>query len=149
MKIAVSACLIGVNCKYNGGNNDSPAIHAFLSGHEILPVCPEILAGAGIPRKCVELRDGYAVNCDGACVDAAYREGARLALRRVLEFGPSLAILKSRSPTCGVRQIYDGTFTGRRIPGMGIFARMLKDAGIPVCDSDDLECGKEPYNECI
>lgn len=137
MKVAVSACLLGKNCKYNGGNNlDEQLVHR-LVGEEVLPVCPEVLSGAGTPRKCVELRNGCAVNSDGTNVDALYRSGARLALGKLLAFGADCAVLKSRSPTCGVCQIYDGTFSGTLIDGMGIFARMVQKAGIPTIDSDE------------
>lgn len=138
MKIAISACLLGENCKYNGGNNYSQAIVDCVKGHTVLPVCPEVLAGAGIPRKCVELQNGRAVNSDGEDVDAKYRYGAECALKQLLEFGAEWAILKSRSPTCGVHQIYDGTFSGKLIEGSGIFAQMVTEAGIRVIDSDDL-----------
>lgn len=138
MRIAVSACLMGENCKYNGGNNLSPAVIAYVKGHDCLPVCPEVLAGAGIPRPCVELRNGRAVNAEGTDVDALYRAGAERALQQLREFGAECAILKSRSPTCGVHRIYDGTFSGKLIDGPGIFARMVCAAGIRVIDSDDL-----------
>ncbi len=139
MKIAVSACLLGEACKYNGGSNLDRRLVERLSSEAILPICPEVLSGAGIPRKCVELRDGRAVNFDGADVDDLYRAGAQKALERLLSFGAECAVLKSRSPTCGVYEIYDGTFTGKRIPGSGIFAQMVRDAGIRVIDSDKWE----------
>ena len=137
MKIAVSACLLGENCKYNGGNNYRRDIVDFLKGHDILPICPELLAGAGVPRKCVELQNGRAIDSEGISVDKEYRRGAALALKQVQIFGAELVILKSRSPTCGVRRIYDGTFTGELIDGEGLFARQLLDCGILVRDSDD------------
>lgn len=139
MKIAVSACLLGEACKYNGGSNLDRNLVERLSGEEILPICPEVIAGAGIPRKCVELADGRAVNSDGIDVDKLYRAGAQEALGRVLAFGAECAVLKSRSPTCGVCEIYDGTFTGHLIPSSGIFAQMVRDAGIHVIDSDKWE----------
>lgn len=139
MKIAVSACLLGEACKYNGGSNLNENLSERLAGEEILPVCPEIMACAGIPRKCVELRDGRAVNSDGEDVDDLYRAGAQKALDRLLAFGAECAVLKSRSPTCGVHEIYDGTFTGKRIPASGIFAKMVQDAGIRTIDSEKWE----------
>lgn len=136
MKIAVSACLLGEACKYNGSSNFDGKLLERLSGEEILPICPEVIAGAGIPRKCVELRDGRAVNSDGEDVDNFYRAGAQKALDRLLAFGAECVVLKSRSPTCGVHEIYDGTFTGKRIMGSGIFAKMVQDAGIRTIDSE-------------
>ena len=136
--ILVSACLLGENCKYNGGNNYSVRIERMLEGEEILPVCPEFLAGLGVPRAPMELVDGVPYNVNGECLkdklDAAIDEIKRLAI----ENGVSMAILKSRSPTCGVKEIYDGSFSHTLIPGMGLLARALVDMGIKVVDSEDI-----------
>ena len=135
--VIVSACLLGERCKYNGGNNYSERIERMLEGEEILPVCPEFLAGLGVPRAPMELVDGVPYNVNGECLkeklDAAIDEIKRLAI----ENGVSMAILKSRSPTCGVKEIYDGSFSHTLIPGMGILARALADMGITVIDSED------------
>ena len=136
--ILVSACLLGENCKYNGGNNYSERIERMLDGEEILPVCPEFLAGLGVPRAPMELVDGVPYNVNGECLkeklDAAINEIKRLAI----ENGVSMAILKSRSPTCGVKEIYDGSFSHTLIPGMGLLARALVDIGIKVIDCEDI-----------
>ena len=136
--ILVSACLLGENCKYNGGNNYSERIERMLGGEDILPVCPEFLAGLGVPRAPMELVDGVPYNVNGECLkdklDAAIDEIKRLAI----ENGVSMAILKSRSPTCGVKEIYDGSFSHTLIPGMGLLARVLVDMGIKVVDSEDI-----------
>ena len=136
--ILVSACLLGENCKYNGGNNYSESIERMLEGEEILPVCPEFLAGLGVPRAPMELVDGVPYNVNGECLkdklDAAIDEIKRLAI----ENGVSMAILKSRSPTCGVKEIYDGSFSHTLIPGMGLLARALTDLGIKVVDCEDI-----------
>lgn len=136
MKIMVSACLLGENCKYNGGNNLDEKVVAFLHGHEVVAVCPERLAGLGVPRVPMEIVDGVLINKDGVIVDGPVRRAVAqiLAENRNME----LAILKSRSPTCGVKQIYDGTFSGRLIDGSGTLAQALKDAGIPVLDNEDI-----------
>lgn len=136
MKIMVSACLLGENCKYNGGNNLDEKVVAFLHGHEVVAVCPERLAGLGVPRVPMEIVDGVLINKDGVIVDGPVRRAVAqiLAENRNVE----LAILKSRSPTCGVKQIYDGTFSGRLIDGSGTLAQALKDAGIPVLDNEDI-----------
>ena len=136
--ILVSACLLGENCKYNGGNNYSERIERMLEGEEILPVCPEFLAGLGVPRAPMELVDGVPYNVNGECLkeklDKAIDEIKRLAI----ENGVSMAILKSRSPTCGVKEIYDGSFSHTLIPSMGLFARALVDMGIKVIDCEDI-----------
>ena len=138
MKILVSACLLGENCKYNGGNNFSPEVTAFVQGHEVIPVCPEVEAGMGCPRIPVEIVNGVLTDKNGNTVDGPMRAAIEKRLRELAGQGIDCAILKSRSPTCGVRQIYDGTFSGTLIDGSGLFARALKDAGYRVIDSEDI-----------
>ncbi len=134
MKIAVSACLLGDNCKYNGGNNYSEKVAEFVKGHDIIPVCPEILGGLPTPREPAEIVNGIIKHKDGTSVDAEFRKGAELALNKVITNGVELVILQSRSPSCGVNHIYDGTFSGALIPGQGIFAKFLKENNIKVLD---------------
>ena len=137
MKIAVSACLLGENCKYSGGNNSHAGVLAFVRGHVVVPVCPEVLGGLPVPRKPAELVDGR-VRCeDGTDVDEAFRRGARLALERLEREGVERVILQPRSPSCGVRQVYDGSFSGRLIEGMGVFSKLLLDAGYRVTEASD------------
>ena len=137
MRILVSACLLGENCKYNGGNNRSEALLRRLQGHEILPVCPEVLSGLGVPRPCVELRDGVAYQY-GENVDAAFRAGVEKALAQIEGQAIDLVVLQSRSPTCGVKQIYDGTFSRHLIPGQGMLAAALTARGYRVVDVEDI-----------
>ena len=136
--ILVSACLLGENCKYNGGNNYNPAVMNYVRGQEVLPVCPEMLAGLGCPRTPVEIVDGIVMDRNGNNVDAAFRQGVARAMELVAEEDIRCAILQSRSPTCGVKQIYDGTFSGTLVEGSGLFAKALQKAGIPVMDAEDL-----------
>ena len=138
MKIAVSACLLGDNCKYNGGNNYSEKVAEFVKGHDIIPICPEIMGGLPTPRKPSEIVNGIVKHKDGTSVDAEFRKGAKLALNEVITNGVDLVILQSRSPSCGVKHIYDGTFSGTLIPGQGIFAELLKENNIRVLDVSDL-----------
>ena len=138
MRILVSACLLGENCKYNGGNNRSEALLRRLQGHEVLPVCPEVLSGLGVPRPCVELRDGVAYNQYGENVDAAFRAGVEKALAQIEGQQIDLVVLQSRSPTCGVKQIYDGTFSRHLIPGQGMLAAALTARGHRVVDVEDI-----------
>ena len=141
MKVLVSACLLGENCKYNGGNNYSSAVAEFVRGKEILPICPELMAGMGCPRTPIEIVDGVLMDRDGKNVDAAMREVVEMAMKQLSSEEIQCAVLQSRSPTCGVNQVYDGSFTGKLIPGTGIFAQALKDAGYRVIDAEDV--GKE------
>lgn len=140
-KIIVSACLLGENCKYNGGNNYDPSVVAFLEGREVIPVCPEVLAGLGIPRITIEIKDGLVTRRDGVVVDAAIRTAVAQILEQIKEEDIACAILKARSPTCGVHQIYDGTFSGTLTDGAGVLARALKEAGYTVMDNEDIKKG--------
>lgn len=138
MKVIVSACLLGENCKYSGGNNYNSAVAAYLKDKEIIPVCPERLAGLGVPRTPVEIVDGVLTGKDGTVVDKILRRTAEELAQDLLREGASCAVLQSRSPTCGVNQVYDGTFTGKLIPGMGVFAWALRDRGCEVIDAEDI-----------
>jgi uncharacterized protein YbbK (DUF523 family) len=138
MKIMVSACLLGENCKYNGGNNQNPELLCLLSGHTVIPVCPEVLGGLPTPRIPAEIVNGIVTNRDRVSVDEAFRKGAGMALMLAKREKPDLIILQSRSPSCGVKEIYDGSFSGKRIPGHGIFAEMALSAGFSVKDVEDV-----------
>lgn len=139
MKIMVSACLLGRNCKYSGGNNRNEAVIRYLQDKEYIPVCPEVEAGMPVPRPPVEIRDGRVVSIEGKDLDAVYRKGVSKVMEILEKEDIGLAILKAKSPTCGVHEIYDGTFTGKKIPGQGILAQALQKAGIPIVDEKDVE----------
>lgn len=138
MKILVSACLLGTNCKYNGGNNYSPEVLKFLEGHEVIPVCPEVQAGFPVPRIPMEIVEGVLTNREGTVLHPAMERAIAHYLALAEREGIDCAVLKSRSPTCGGRQVYDGTFTGTLVDGMGLFAKALQDAGYKVYDSEEL-----------
>ena len=129
MKIMVSACLLGENCKYNGGNNLSQKVLDYIKGHEVIPVCPEVMGGLPTPRLCSEIVNGVVTASDGHSVDGEFRKGACIGLELAKEQNVDLVILQSRSPSCGVKQIYDGTFSGNKIEGQGIFAQLLIENG--------------------
>ena len=134
----VSACLLGRNCKYNGGNNRNEKILNFLRGHEIVAVCPEVEAGLGVPRTPVEIVNGSVQTKDGVSVDTQLRAAVERILEEIQNLDIDCAVLQSRSPTCGVNQVYDGTFSGRKVDGSGILAQALKDAGYKVIDAEDI-----------
>ena len=138
MKIMVSACLLGENCKYNGGNNLSEKVMDFIKGHEVISVCPEVLGGLSTPRLSSEIVDGVVTASNGRSVDMEFRKGAQMGLSLAKENEVDLVILQSRSPSCGVKQIYDGTFSGNKIAGQGIFARLLTENGYKIIDVEDL-----------
>lgn len=138
MKILVSACLLGRNCKYNGGNNRNQKVLDFLQGHEVVAVCPEVAAGLGVPRTPVEIVNGVVRDREGNSYDDALRDAVAGILQQIKQLHIDCAVLQSRSPTCGVNQVYDGTFTGTRVAGSGVLAQALKDAGYQVIDAEDL-----------
>lgn len=137
MKIAVSACLLGINYKYNGGNNYSEKLEKLLEKHEVIPICPEVLGGLPIPRDPSEIVNGEVLTDKGKSVDKEFRNGAKKALKIVKESGAELVVLQSRSPSCGLGEIYDGSFTGRLVEGDGVFVKLLKDEGIKAVDVGD------------
>lgn len=137
-KVLVSACLLGENCKYNGGNNWNEKVAEFVAGKEIIPVCPERLAGLGVPRTPIEIVDGVLKDRDGSDVDAQLRRAVEQIMSKIDGGFIECAVLKSRSPTCGVHQVYDGSFSGKLVDGAGVFAQALKHAGIPVIDAEDI-----------
>lgn len=136
-KIIVSACLLGKNCKYNGGNNYNEAIVEFLKDKEVIAVCPEVMGGLPTPRKPSEIVHGVVTNTEGVSVDNEFRQGAKVAMDLIKDEEIECAILQSRSPSCGTKQIYDGTFSKRLIEGQGIFAEQLAKKEIKLIDSDE------------
>lgn len=139
MKVAVSACLLGENCKYNGGNNRNEAVLDYVKGKEVVSVCPEVLGGLPTPRVCSECQGEKVVNKNNEDVTDYFHRGARAALAKVKEEEVEEAVLQARSPSCGVHKIYDGTFSKTLIDGDGVFVKYLKDAGIPVKSSEDFK----------
>ena len=139
MKILISACLIGENCKYNGGNNLNEKVLNFIKGHEVISVCPEVMGGLPIPRTPAEIVNGAVITKDGRNVDQEFKKGAEIALKTAKENQVDLVILQSRSPSCGSKQIYDGSFSGNKIEGQGIFAKLLIQNGFSVLDVEEIE----------
>ena len=137
-KVLVSGCLLGENCKYNGGNNYNPRVVEFLKDKEVISICPEIMGGMGCPRNPIEIVDGVLTDCHGKNVDSLIRKSVMEIMERIRDEEIQCAVLQSRSPTCGVNQVYDGTFSGKLIPGSGIFAKSLMDAGYLVIDGEDI-----------
>lgn len=137
MKLLVSACLLGIPCRYCGNGCANPDVLDLRKRHTLIPVCPEQLGGLPTPREPVEIRGGRAVAQTGADCSAAFQNGAREAARIAQLLGCSAAALKSRSPSCGVGTAYDGTFSGKLISGNGFAACALQKAGIPVYSEEN------------
>ena len=138
MKIMVSACLAGENCKYNGGNNCSEKVLRLMDANKVLTVCPEQMGGLPTPRIPAEIREGVVTAKDGRIVDTQFRAGAAKCLEIAKREQPDLIVLQSRSPSCGVKQRYDGTFTGTLVNGAGVTAQLLMDNGFRCVDVEDL-----------
>ena len=138
MKIMISACLAGENCKYNGGNNRNEKVLQLMAEHDVILVCPEQMGGLPTPRVPSELRNGVVTARDGRIVDREFREGAAKCLEIARQEQPDLIVLQPRSPSCGVKQRYDGTFTGTLVEGSGVTAQLLMENGFRCVDVEDL-----------
>lgn len=131
-KILVSACLLGENCKYSGGNNKNDEVIALADSFELIPVCPECFGGLTIPRLPSEIRNGRVYAKDDRDVTDAFMSGAEQTLYIAKETNAPCAVLKENSPSCGFGKIYDGTFSGNKIDGNGIAAQLLFDNEIQI-----------------
>lgn len=138
MRILVSACLLGVGCKYSGGDNADPRVIALKERFELVPVCPEQLGGLPTPRPCAERAGQRVATENGQEVTPQFQKGAEETLRLAKLLDCQAALLKSRSPSCGSVEIYDGSFSHRRVLGRGVTAEKLVHAGIPVFDEEHL-----------
>lgn len=137
--ILVSACLLGVCCKYDGGSNESEKVLKLKDKYHVIPVCPEQLGGLVTPRTPAERSGQEVLTKDGRRVTEQFQKGAQETLKLARFFGCQAAVLKERSPSCGSGVIYDGTFTGTRIPGDGVTAELLKKNGIKVYTEQETE----------
>ena len=132
MNILVSACLLDVKCRYDGSGMLNSEVEAILASHHLIPVCPEILGGLGIPRSPAELKDNRIISIKGKDFTDNYINGAEETLKLAKLYNCKLAILKERSPSCGFGSVYDGSFTKKLIAGYGITAELLFKNGIEV-----------------
>jgi uncharacterized protein YbbK (DUF523 family) len=139
MNILISACLLGENCKYSGGNNLAAGLAEALTraGHTVIGCCPEQLGGLPTPRVPAERLNGGVVNKEGLDVTAEFTVGAHAALEIALQHGCAVAVLKKNSPSCGCGTIYDGSFTGTLVSGDGVTAELLKQHGIAVYNEEN------------
>ncbi len=135
--ILVSACLLGLRCRYDGGEKADACVLALGKRRALAPVCPEQLGGLPTPRPPSERTGERVVTKDGADVTAAFCRGAEESLRLARALGCREAVLKARSPSCGCGTIYDGTFTGRCVIGDGVTAALLKANGVRVLTEED------------
>lgn len=141
MKVLVSACLLGVNCRYNGVPVEDRAVTELLKREDItlIPVCPEQLGGLPTPRKPSERKGDLVVSSEGEDRTEAFAKGAEEALRIAKLYGCEAAVLKERSPSCGNKEVYDGSFTGTLVPGEGVTAELLRRNGVKVFGESEIE----------
>lgn len=139
-KLLISACLIGENCKYSGGNNALPEeqLRQLKENYELIPVCPEQLGGLPTPRTPAERREEKVITRDGRDVTAEFHAGAERVRQISIDDTIRRALLKSRSPSCGRDRIYDGTFSGTLIRGNGVTAQILLEQGISVYTEEEI-----------
>ena len=135
----ISACLLGVQCRYDGGGQILPTLDRLMERYELIPVCPEQLGGLPTPRTPAERQGGRVVDREGRDVTDAFSRGADQACHIARLYGARLALLKARSPSCGCTEIYDGSFSGRKIPGSGIAAERLTAMGVSVYTEADAQ----------
>ncbi|MBR3017663.1 MAG: DUF523 domain-containing protein [Clostridia bacterium] len=145
MRILVSACLLGVCCRYDGNSKPCQAVMDLGNENELVPVCPEQLGGLPTPRVPAEIQGERVVSREGRDVTKEYRKGAEEAARLCRLLRCDCAILKARSPSCGCGQVYDGSFSGALVPGDGVTARKLKALGVPVATEETLIDQGIPY----
>lgn len=136
--IIVSACLVGINCRYDGGNNADQKVIELVSKGFAIPVCPEQLGGLTTPRIPAEIIGNKVINKNGEDVTMFFKKGALETLQITKLTNCRKAILKQSSPSCGYGKIYDGTHTGKIIAGKGITAKLLEDNGIKIITEEDL-----------
>ena len=140
MKILVSACLLGEACRYDGASRPCANVIKLKETHTLIPVCPEVMGGLPTPRPASEIQaDGSLRNIEGADVTAEYRRGAEAVLAIAREQGATVAILKEKSPACGVGRVYDGSFTGTLREGNGVCAELLLQNGIRVLGETEID----------
>lgn len=134
----VSACLLGLRCRYDGGSNEHSQVVALLDRETLIPVCPEQLGGLPTPRPASEIVRGRVLTPSGEDQTEAYQRGAEETVALAQRLGVTEAILKQRSPSCGCGQLYDGSFSGRVTTGDGITTALLKNHGIRVISEEEL-----------
>lgn len=138
-KLAVSACLVGKNTKYNGSNNYNKAVMEYLKDKEYILICPEVLGGLPTPRFPSEIVGDKVINKMGIDVTKKFHDGALKTINNLINENVTTVILKANSPSCGYKQIYDGTFSGKLIDGNGIFTNLAIKHNLKIYTEKDIE----------
>lgn len=139
MKVGVSACLVGKNTKYDGGNNYNEYVIEYLKDKEVVLICPEFFGGLPTPRIPSEQLNDKVINSKKEDVTKQFNDGALISLKKLQEENVNVLILKERSPSCGYKKIYDGTFSKTIIDGNGVFASLALKNGFTIYTESDIE----------
>ena len=139
MKVGVSACLVGKNTKYDGGNNYNKYVLEYLKDKEVVLICPEVFGGLPTPRIPSEQTNDKVINSNNEDVTKQFVDGANEALKRLQQQNVNVVILKERSPSCGYKKIYDGTFSKTIIDGNGVFAKLAIENEFIIYTESDIE----------
>ena len=139
IKVAVSACLVGKNTKYDGGNNYNKYVLEYLKDKEVVLICPEVFGGLPTPRIPSEQINDKVINSNNEDVTKQFVDGANEALKRLQQQNVNVVILKERSPSCGYKKVYDGTFSKTIIDGNGVFAKLAIENGFIIYTESDIE----------
>ena len=139
MNILISACLLGMSCRYNGEGQIIPGTDKLMEKHHLVPICPEIYGGLSTPREPSEIKNGRVISKSGNDLTEYFERGAEEILALAKLYHCKYAILKERSPSCGYKEIYDGTFSGKIINGNGILAALLLKNGIVIIDETETD----------
>ena len=137
-KILVSACLLGTNCKYDGGNNKNELVLNYLEDKQVIPICPEVMGGLPTPRIGAEQLNNKVITKTGKDVTKNFKKGADEVLYLANLFDVKKALLKARSPSCGYKKVYDGSFSHTIIDGNGETAELLRQNGIEIITEEDI-----------
>ena len=144
MKIGISACLLGEKVRYDGTDKRNDGLISLLEGNEIVSICPEKEAGFPVPHEPLEIRDGTVLSASGKDISEKLRKGSEECLEKVKDC--DLLILKSKSPSCGIGKIYDGSFSGKLVEGDGLFVQLCRKKKVILLDENDLEMIKKILN---
>ena len=138
-KLLISACLLGVSCRYDGKSKPLPEAEKLFEKYELIPVCAEFFGGLPTPRVPAEISGEKVLTAEGRDVTAEYLKGAEEVLRLGKLFGAKKALLKERRPSCGNGIIHNGKFDGGLVPGFGKTAALLLENGFEVFGESDIE----------
>ena len=137
--LLISSCLVGNNTKYNGKNNYLPLIEKLKDKYNLIVICPEVMGGLSIPRDPSEIKGDKVISNKGNDVTKEYNLGAKIALELAKKYNCKKALLMEKSPSCGVKKIYDGTFSKNLIDGMAITTKLLYENKIEVYSKDEID----------